>query len=385
MLDRIVQGAVPRKHHLAFRDADGRLLYEEAYTRAGFDGPYTLLYHRGRPHATHAAEAAHGSPLPEATPPRSLLKRHYRTQDLAPRGGPPVDARLPLLFNQDVVLALVTPTAEDPVYSSNGDGDELLFVFEGGGLLRSPMGDLRFERDDYVFVPKGLLHRLVPDAGPQRWLSLELSGGLHLPSQWRNETGPLRMDAPYCHRDFRRVQLREPLDEGIRELVVKRAGAYHGFRYDASPLDVVGWDGSLYPFAFPILNFQPRAGLVHLPPTWHGTFAARGVLVCSFVPRVTDFHPEAVPCPYPHASVDVDELLFYVRGEFTSRRGVGAGSVSHHPAGTMHGPHPGAYEASIGTHATSEVAVMLDCLQPLRPTPHALGIEDAGYQESFVG
>ena len=385
MLDRIVQGAVPRKHHLAFRDADGRLLYEEAYTRAGFDGPYTLLYHRGRPHATHAAEAAHGSPLPEATPPRSLLKRHYRTQDLAPRGGPPVDARLPLLFNQDVVLALVTPTAEDPVYSSNGDGDELLFVFEGGGLLRSPMGDLRFERDDYVFVPKGLLHRLVPDAGPQRWLSLELSGGLHLPSQWRNETGQLRMDAPYCHRDFRRVQLREPLDEGIRELVVKRAGAYHGFRYDASPLDVVGWDGSLYPFAFPILNFQPRAGLVHLPPTWHGTFAARGVLVCSFVPRVTDFHPEAVPCPYPHASVDVDELLFYVRGEFTSRRGVGAGSVSHHPAGTMHGPHPGAYEASIGTHATSEVAVMLDCLQPLRPTPHALGIEDAGYQESFVG
>lgn len=383
MLDRIVQGAVPRKHHLAFRDAEGHLLHEEAYTRAGFDGPYALLYHRGRPHATHAAEARHGFPLPEAAPLRRLLKRHYRTQDLAARGGPPVDARVPLLFNGDLVVGLVTPTAEDPVYFANGDGDDLLFVFEGGGLLRTPMGDLRFSRGDYVYVPKGLLHRFLPDPGPQRWLSLELQGA-HLPSQWRNETGQLRMDAPYSHRDFRRVELGEPLDEGIRDLVVKRGGAFHGFRYDASPLDVVGWDGALYPFAFPILSFQPRVGQVHLPPTWHGTFASRGVLVCSFVPRPTDFHPEAVPCPYPHASVDVDEIIFYVSGEFTSRRGVGPGSISLHPAGTLHGPHPGAYEASIGTRSTSEVAVMLDCYQPLQPTPFAAGVEDAGYQESFV-
>ena len=167
MLDRIVQGAVPRKHHLAFRDAGGALLYEEAYTRAGFDGPYTLAYHRGRPHATRPAEARHGSPLPRAAPPRPLARRHYRTQDLAPRGGAPVDARVPLLFNDDVVLSLVDArTRPDPVYFSNGDGDDLLFVLEGGGLLRSPLGDLRFERDDYVYVPRGLLHRLVPDAGP---------------------------------------------------------------------------------------------------------------------------------------------------------------------------------------------------------------------------
>jgi homogentisate 1,2-dioxygenase len=385
MLDRIVQGAVPRKHHLAFRDAEGRLLYEEAYTRAGFDGPYTLAYHRGRPHATHAAEARHGFPLPEAAPRRPLAKRHYRTQDLAPRSGPPVDARVPLLFNADVIVGLAAPTAADPVYFANGDGDDLWFVAEGGGLVRSPLGDLRFAKDDYVFVPKGLVHRFVPDPGPQRWLSLELAGGVHLPSQWRNETGQLRMDAPYSERDFRRTEWKGPTDEGLRDLVVKRAGAFHGFRYDASPLDVVGWDGALYPFAFPILNFQPRAGLVHLPPTWHGTFASRGILVCSFVPRMTDFHPEAVPCPYPHASVDVDEILFYVRGEFTSRRGVGAGSISHHPAGVMHGPHPGAYEGSIGSRSTSELAVMLDCYQPLQPTPFALGIEDPGYQESFVG
>ena len=233
-------------------------------------------------------------------------------------------------------------------------------------------------------MPRGLLHRFLPDAGRQRWLSIECLGGVGLLKQWRNETGQLRMDAPYCERDFRLPEFKGPMDEGLRDQVVKRNGAFHGFRYDASPLDVVGWDGAVYPLAFPILNFQPRAGLVHLPPTWHGTFAARGALVCSFVPRVVDFHPEAIPCPYPHASVDVDEILFYVRGEFTSRRGVGPGSISHHPAGVMHGPHPGAYEGSIGARTTSELAVMLDCYQPLSATPAALAVEDPEYQESFV-
>jgi homogentisate 1,2-dioxygenase len=385
VLDRIVQGEVPRKHHLAFRDARGTLRYEEAYTRAGFDGPYTLAYHLHPPHATRAVEARHGFPLPAPLPPRPLLKRHYRTQDLPAPGGPPVDARIPLLFNADLVVSLALPGAEDPVYFANGDADELLFVAEGGGLLRSPLGDLPFAKEDYVYVPRGLLHRLLPDPGPQRWLAIESFGGFHLPAQWRNETGQLRMDAPYSHRDFRRVAWRGPADEGIRELVVKRRGAFHGYRYEASPLDVVGWDGALYPFAFPILNFQPRAGLVHLPPTWHGTFAARGALVCSFVPRPLDFHPEAVPCPYPHASVDIDEILFYARGEFTSRRGVGPGSISHHPAGVIHGPHPGAYEASIGAKTTSELAVMLDCALPLEATAQAAAIEDPGYQDSFLG
>ncbi len=384
MLDRVVQGAVPRKHHLAFRDAEGRLLHEEAFTRAGFDGPYTLLYHRHRPHAQRAVEAGHGWRAPEAAPPRPLRKRHYRTQALPAAGGPPVDARTPLLANEDVVIGLVTPDAPDPVYFSNGDADDLYFVEQGGGVLRSTMGDLRFEANDYVVVPRGVVHRFLPDPGPQRWLSIECRGGVGLPRQWRNEAGQLRMDAPYSHRDFRRVSFVGPVDEGIRDVVVKRGDAFHGFRSADPPLDVVGWDGAVYPFAFPILNFQPRAGLVHLPPTWHGTFAARGALVCSFVPRPLDFHPEAIPCPYPHASVDVDEILFYVRGEFTSRRGVGPGSISHHPAGVMHGPHPGAYEGSIGARSTNELAVMLDCYRPLSATAAALDVEDPRYQESFV-
>ncbi len=165
---------------------------------------------------------------------------------------------------------------------------------------------------------------------------------------------------------------------------MKRGGAFHGFRQETPPLDVVGWDGATWPFAVPILAFQPRVGQVHLPPTGHGTFAARGALICSFVPRPLDFHPEAIPCPYPHASVDVDEVLFYQRGEFTSRRGVGPGSISHHPSGVMHGPHPGAYEASLGAKETSELAVMLDCYQPLEATAAAVAAEDAGYQASFL-
>jgi len=172
---------------------------------------------------------------------------------------------------------------------------------------------------------------------------------------------------------------------GRPQLLIKRGGAFHGFAYDHAPLDVVGWDGTVYPFAFPILNFQARVGMVHLPPTWHGTFAARGALICSFVPRPLDFHADAIPCPYPHASVDCDEFIFYCRGNFTSRRGVGPGSVSHHPAGVPHGPHPGAYENSIGHRQTDELAVMLDTYHPLQATAAAIAVEDPGYAASFVG
>jgi homogentisate 1,2-dioxygenase len=387
VIERRCEGQYPPKHHVAFRDGDGQLLYEECLTRAGFDGPYTIAYHRHRPHAQRSAEVAHGWQVAtRADRGSALAKRHYRTSALPARLGAAVDSRTPLLFNEDIVLAVLFPTEADPVYFANGDADDLYFMFEGGGLLRSALGDLRFDAGDYVFVPRGLPHRFVPEPGRrQHWLSIECLGGMGLPRQWRNETGQLRMDAPYCHRDFRPPSFVGPVDEGMRQLLVKRGGVFHGFAYEHSPLDVVGWDGTVYPFAFPILRFQPRVGLVHLPPTWHGTFAARGALICSFVPRPLDFHPDAVPCPYPHASVDCDELIFYCRGNFTSRRGVGPGSVSHHPSGIPHGPHPGAYESSIGQRHTDELAVMLDTQRPVHATAAALSIEDAGYAESFLG
>lgn len=385
MLDRMEAGEVPRKHHIQLRDADGALRYEECITREGFEGPYTIAYHAHRPQAQSIVETRHGWRLPVAVPPHPLSKRHLRTAALDPAAGAPMDARVPLLFNGDVVFSVLRPDAADPVYFSNGDGDELLYIFRGGGVVRTVLGDLRFAQDDYVLLPKGITYRLIPDEGvEQYWVSVECLGGLHLPKQWRNATGQLRMDAPYCHRDFRRPTFVGPMDEGIREVVVKRRGGFHAFTTEHSPLDVVGWDGTVYPWAFPILNFQPRVSSVHLPPTWHGTFAARGALICSFVPRLVDFHPEAIPCPYPHSSVDCDEILFYCRGNFTSRRGVGPGSVSYHPMGIPHGPHPGAYEASIGTRETSELAVMLDTFQPLELTAAALSIEDPGYPASFL-
>ncbi|MCA9602900.1 MAG: homogentisate 1,2-dioxygenase, partial [Myxococcales bacterium] len=372
MLDRVAHGELPAKHHTVLRSAEGELRHEECLTREGFDGPYSLLYHAHRPH-THAPVATkHRAPTFVEAPADGLKKRHFRLPSLPAAAGPALDARVPLLWNDDVAITFVRPTEPDPAYLTNADGDDLYFIWQGAGLLRSSFGDVRFEANDYVCVPKGVLHRFIPDAGvEQAWFHVECRGGLHLPRQWRTATGQLRMDAPFCHRDFRRPEFRGPVDEGIRTIVAKRASTYHGFEVETSPLDVVGWDGSVYPWVFPIVNFQPRAGLVHLPPDWHGTFATRGALICSFVPRVVDFHPEAIPCPYPHSSVDCDEILFYVSGNFTSRRGVGPGSVSLHPTGIPHGPHPGAYEAGIGTARTDDLAVMLDSHRPLRWTREA--------------
>ena len=385
MLDRMAAGEIPPKHHTELRTASGKLIYEECLTRRGFDGGYTLLYHQRRPHEARSVPTSHGWPLPSSGEQRPLARRHFKTFELPSSGAvAPVDGRVPLLFNEDVVIAISRAECEDPAYFSNGDADELLFVHQGTGTLRSVFGDLEYRAGDYVVVPKGVVHRFIPGSTPSLWLRVECHGGVGLPPAFRNDVGQLRMDAPYCHRDFRRPRFVGPLDEGLRHVVVKRNGVFHGFEFRASPLDVVGFDGSVYPFAFPIASFQPKVGAVHLPPTVHATFQASGALVCSFVPRPLDFGAGAIPCPYPHSSVDVDEVLFYAGGDFVSRRGISAGSVSHHPAGVPHGPHPGAYEASIGKKTTDELAVMLDCQRPLLHTASALSIEDAGYHDAFA-
>lgn len=384
MLDRSFAGSLPPKPHLVFESARGELLYEECFTRAGFDGPFSILYHQNRPHEALPIPAPARFPLPERAAEPSFARRHYRTFEL-PDAGVPLSARVPLLFNEHVVVGFVRAHQEDSTYFSNADADELFFIQSGGGSLRSPFGDLQFRTGDYVHVPKGTLYRFLVEPGvPQAWLCLECRSGLRLPEQYRNTVGQLRMDAPYSHRDFRRPEFRGPLDEGIRDHVVKRGDTFHGFRWPHSPLDVVGWDGSVYPFVLPILNFQPRVGLTHLPPPAHATFEARGVLVCSFVPRPLDFHERANPCPYPHSSIDMDEVLFYVNDAFSSRRGVRAGSLSHHPSGITHGPHPGAYESAPGQTRTEEVAVMLDTSAPLFRTAHAAAVEDTDYHKSFV-
>ncbi|MBL0217955.1 MAG: homogentisate 1,2-dioxygenase [Myxococcales bacterium] len=385
MLDRMAVGEIARKHHIQLRGPDGALRFEECFTRDGFDGPYTILYHLRRPHLHRVAPAKHGWAAPIAVPERALAKRHYKSFELAARSsaaGPQIDGRIPLVFNEDMIAGVAFPTAEDPVYIADGDADQLIYIHRGGGTLRTLLGDIAFTQGDYVFVPRGLLHRFIP-SGTQYWFWFSLTGGVHIPTQWRNDVGQLRMDAPYSHRDFKRPQFTGPADEGLRELVVRRAGTWHGFTMEESPLDAVGWDGTVYPWAFPILAFQPRVSSVHLPPTWHGTFAAKGALICSFVPRPVDFHPEAIPCPYPHSNTHCDEIIFYAEGQFTSRKGVASGSISHHPMGVPHGPHPGSYEKSIGTTHANEIAVMVDLFKPLFVTTAAVDVEDAGYQDSF--
>ena len=383
MLDRAAAGFVPKKPHLRAAGSDGKLLYEECLTRAGFEGAYSMLYHRHRPHEAEPFAAIARFRAPKADPVRGLLRRHYHTLALEPAGGA-VEARTPLLFNADVTIGIARPSAPDATYFVNGDGDELFFVQRGAGTLRSAFGDLRFEHGDYLMVPKGVIHRFVPDAGAeQAYLWLEFRGTLTLPARYRNAVGQLRMDAPYSHRDFRRPEHAGPMEENIRDTLVKRGGELFGFRSRHSPLDVVGWDGAVYPFVLPILAFQPRVGQIHLPPPVHATFEAPGALVCSFVPRPLDFHPEANPCPYPHASVDIDEVLFYANTAFASRRGIAEGSLSHHPAGIPHGPHPGAYENPPAEQSTQEIAVMLDCTAPLERTADAVSLEDPDYHRSF--
>jgi homogentisate 1,2-dioxygenase len=383
VLERLAFGEQPRKHHLVLRSASGTLRYEQCLTRRGFDGPYTISYHEHRPQALRAIGAPVLEPLSPMTkrterPLASGSRRHFRTLSL---GSQPREAAL--LFNQDLVLGCFRPATSDTSYRINAGADALCFVLSGRGMLRSTLGDLEFAPGDYVFVPKGLLHRYVLEHSELHLLTLEFPAGVAIPARFRNPAGQLRMDAPYCHRDFQRPRFRGPLDEGLREVVVKRGPERQTFAYAHNPLDVVGWDGCVYPWAFPILNFQPRVSSVHLPPTWHGTFEAPGALICSFVPRPLDFHPEAVPCPYAHTSADVDEVLFYVEGDFASRTGVERGSLTLHPGGIPHGPHPGRYESSIGAQRTEEVAVMLDCNARLHATSIALSIEDESYENSF--
>lgn len=389
MIDRRTAGLVPPKPHTVFRDASGNLLYEEMHTRGGFSGPFTYFYHR-HPVAAHreVTETHRGypSPIPEEKGRFPIRRRLYQS-DRIPAGGQLLDRRTPILFNHDLAIYLARPTSSDDAYFANGDCDELWFVYEGSARLESMCGWLEVKSGDYVWVPRSLIHRWHLTSPSMRMMCFEGTGGVVIPSDFRNPVGQLRMDAPYTHRDFVHptgpIATPENIPDGPKELFVRKSGRFGRYALDRSPMDIVGWDGFVYPWAFAIEKFQPKTGVVHLPPTIHSTFAGPGFLVCSFVPRVTDTHPEAIPCPYPHSSVDCDEVILYLRGNFTSRRGVGPGALSLHPSGIAHGPHPGAYEASIGTKKTDELAVMVDTYAALLPTAQAVNIEDAGYHDSW--
>ena len=381
MIDRMQLGEVPPKPHIAFRSPNGALRFEECLTRRGFDGEFSILYHEEPPMTdTRISPAKPGCfdrQVGTLAPPQPLQRRLVLGEK-AP------DGFTPILRNADVVVSLFKLPLDAAVEHgfSNGDGDELFFFHEGEGTLETPFGDLSFRRNDYLLVPRGTVQRFRISS-PLEGILFELRAGLHLPREFRNPVGQLRMDAPYTHRDFGRPVFTEPRPGPSRILVKKEDVFVERFPL-VSPFDVVGWDGTVWPFTFDIRKYQPKTGLVHLPPTIHSTFGGRNALICSFVPRVTDTHPDAIPCPYPHSSVDCDEVIYYVRGSFTSRKGVGEKAVSLHPAGVPHGPHPGAYEGSIGSRSTDELAVMMDTFAPLHLTEQALALESPGYHESWI-
>jgi len=385
MIHRLHRGLIPKKPHTVF-EVDGSLTFEHCITRAGFESIYTIAWHRKPPHWVESEEELGLHPgWAEATWEGPLRRCHYLTTELA-SGGTPFLARKLMVANSDLGLWLARPTESEPTLVANADGDELTFVHAGSGRVECPLGVVPFKAHDYVYVPQGLPHRWVLD-GQAHLMMLEARSPLRVPKQYRCAEGQLSMYAPFSHHDFV-----EPVwpDGGLesldapRRLLVQSGGRLTAFQFANDPFDVVGWDGQMWPFAFPILAFQPKTSSVHLPPTIHTTFAGEGWVVCSFVPRVVDFGEGAIPCPYPHSSPDCDEILFYVEGNFTSRKGVGPGSISLHPRGLPHGPHPGTYEASIGTTRTDELAVMVDTFKPLVPTKHAGAIEDCEYNTGWV-
>jgi homogentisate 1,2-dioxygenase len=376
-------GTTPRKRHVAFRQPSGRLYTEELVGNMGFTGPASLIYHVHQPTQVLRVEPVKALEW-VADEETTFRNRHFRTARLAPTRSATAD-RIPLLFNKDVALSFVQPTEDDESFYRNAQGDEIVYVSDGAGVLESPLGRLVFGKGDYLVVPRGIVHRCRFTERPARLLVIESTGFVRTPRRYRNEFGQLTESAPFSERDIRRPGDLETIDrKGEFPIVVKRNGRLTRVVVDHHPFDVVGWDGYYYPWAFNINDFEPRVGRVHLPPPVHQTFEGDGFVVCSFCPRPYDFDPNAVPVPYVHENVMSDEVLYYATSEFMSRKGIEYGSVTLHPDGVAHGPHPGRTEASLGAKETNELAVMVDTFRPLRVATEALAIEDPDYYRSWI-
>lgn len=376
-------GSIPRKRHIAFRKPDGGLYAEQLVGNEGFTGPSSLLYHVYPPTTVLSVRRLAEVAL-EADPDRTLRHRHFRTAGIKEGGSPTLD-RTPLLFNQDVAMLFVRPTVADAHFYRNAQADEVVYVSEGSGILETQFGDLPYRQGDYLVLHRGILHRYHLAPGPQKLLIIESRGYVRTPTRYRNEFGQIVEGAPYSERDFRRpMELKTNDQRGEFPVVIKQYDGLNEYVLDHHPCDVVGWDGMFYPWAFNIHDFEPIVGKVHQPPPVHQTFQGDGFVICSFCPRPYDFHPEAVPAPYNHSNVDSDEVLYYASSEFMSRKGIEYGSITHHPDGIPHGPHPGRAEASIGAKETNELAVMMDSFRPLQVARAALLIEDPKYFRSWV-
>ena len=375
-------GKLPAKRHIQFRRPDGGLYAEELFSTQGFESVYSLLYHLRPPTATLEVRPWH-RPQVRLRANEPLRNRHFKTASVA-AAGDAIESRTPLLGNGDLLIAVADANEPMEYFYRNAGGDELLFIHRGEGTLQTPFGDLAYRANDYLVVPTGTTYRILP-ASPTRMLVHESSGMVRIPRKYRNDFGQLEEHAPYYERDFRVPMLREPVQErGEFEVRVTNNGRHAVYIVQNHPCDVAGWDGYCYPYAFNLEEFAPITGKLHQPPPAHATFEAPGAAFCAFVPRLFDYHPLAIPVPYNHSSVDCDEVLYYVSGNFMSRRGVEEGSITLHASGAPHGPQPGAVEASLGKTSTDEIAVMVDTFAPLLLAEQALEIEDPSYFRSWI-
>lgn len=377
-------GQIPNKRHIQFRKPNGELYHEELFSTEGFSDVYSIAYHVNPP--TQIRQI--GDPVdvaPKTVHDKQLKHRCLKGFQINPEDDY-LASRKPALVNQDCQLTFSAPRKSmSDYFYKNADADEIIFVHVGTGTLRTMYGALTFSYGDYLVIPRGTTYQLTFDTPDNRLFIIESTSPVITPDRYRNKFGQLLEHSPFCERDIRKPTFVEPCDEqGDFLLYIKKQDMMYPYHYLNHPFDVVGWDGYCYPYAFSIHDFEPITGRVHQPPPVHQTFHTRGFVVCSFVPRLFDYHPLAIPAPYNHHNVDSDEVLYYVDGDFMSRKHVEKGMITLHPGGIPHGPHMGTVEKSIGKKETLELAVMVDTFKPLKMTEHCLAIEDPDYYKSWL-
>jgi homogentisate 1,2-dioxygenase len=376
-------GKVPKKRHTTFKKEDGSLYQEELFGTAGFAGMSSLIYHLYPP--TVVSEIKKVKDLtPKVAVEKNMKALSFKGFTLEPEEDF-LDSRKILFVNNDMKIGLAAPKSFSKDYFyRNGDSDEMLFIHVGKGTLRTMYGNLDFKYGDYLIIPKGTTYQIDFDTEDNRILFIESKGAITTPNRYRNNYGQLLEHSPFCERDFRLPKYLKTHDEkGQFKILSKKQDVLWEYTHENHPFDVVGWDGFNYPYAFSIHDFEPITGRIHMPPPIHQTWEAPGYVVCSFVPRMYDYHPESIPSPYHHSNIDSEELLYYVDGDFMSRNDIDKGQLTLHPGGIPHGPHPGAIERSVGKEKTEELAVMIDPFNPLMITEEAMNVEVDDYYKSW--
>jgi homogentisate 1,2-dioxygenase len=377
-------GKVPAKRHVQFKKPDGGLYYEQLFGTIGFDGMSTLMYQVHRP--TMVKELLSETDVkPKVAIEKSIKARLLKGFEVKPEDDF-LDSRKALLVNNDIYIGLAAPKKSLRSYFyKNADADEMLFVHRGTGTLRTQLGNIHFEYGDYLIIPRGIIYQIDFDTEDNKLLYAESFHPIYTPKRYRNWFGQLLEHSPFCERDYKLPTELETYDEiGDFVVKIKKQGVLYEMLYPTHPFDVVGWDGYNFPYGFSIHNFEPITGRIHQPPPVHQTFETSAFVICSFCPRLYDYHPESIPAPYNHSNIDSDEMLYYVDGDFMSRNNIEQGHITLHPGGIPHGPAPGAYERSIGQTSTEELAVMIDTFRPLSVTEEALRIDDGKYYKSWL-